>query len=397
MLLREDYLSKIREFYDLDIIKILIGIRRCGKSVLLKQIIDEIKNTVDDNHIIYINFEDVTYAYIKNYLDLNDYVNKKIGDDKKYYLFFDEIQMVDDWEKAINSFKATLNVSIFITGSNSKLLSGEFATLLSGRYVSFKVFPFSFKEVIDLKKLTDIRDIEGAFNDYILWGGLPQRFDFGSQDAMISYLSDVFNSIVLKDIVKRNNIKNIDLFERVMEYLVTNPSQSFSPANMMNEFSKENIPVSSKTIYECLNYATSAMLMEKISAYDIRGKKILSRKDKYYLTDLGLGQILNTNKKAQYGTYLENIVYNELRYRGYEVSIGNNDGREIDFIATKHNIKEYYQVSYTLADENTERREFNAFDNINDNYPKYVISTDKLDYSQNGIIHKNIIDWLLNK
>ena len=397
MLLREDYLSKIREFYDLDIIKILIGIRRCGKSVLLKQIIDEIKNTVDDSHIIYINFEDVTYAYIKSYLDLNDYVNEKIVDDKKYYLFFDEIQMVDDWEKAINSFKATLNVSIFITGSNSKLLSGEFATLLSGRYVSFKVFPFSFKEVIDLKELTDIRDIEDAFNDYILWGGLPQRFDFGSQDAMISYLSDVFNSIVLKDIVKRNNIKNIDLFERVMEYLVTNPSQSFSPANMMNEFSKENIPVSSKTIYECLDYATSAMLMEKISAYDIRGKKILSRKDKYYLTDLGLGQILNTNKKAQYGVYLENIVYNELRYRGYEVSIGNNDGREIDFIATKHNIKEYYQVSYTLADENTERREFNAFDNINDNYPKYVISTDKLDYSQNGIIHKNIIDWLLNK
>ena len=397
MLLREDYLSKIREFYDLDIIKILIGIRRCGKSVLLKQIIDEIKNTVDDNHIIYINFEDVTYAYIKNYLDLNDYVNEKIVDDKKYYLFFDEIQMVDDWEKAINSFKATLNVSIFITGSNSKLLSGEFATLLSGRYVSFKVFPFSFKEVIDLKELTDIRDIEDAFNDYILWGGLPQRFYFGSQDAMVSYLSDVFNSIVLKDIVKRNNIKNINLFERVMEYLVTNPSQSFSPANMMNEFSKENIPVSSKTIYECLNYATSAMLMEKISAYDIRGKKILSRKDKYYLTDLGLGQILNTNKKAQYGAYLENIVYNELRYRGYEVSIGNNDGREIDFIATKHNIKEYYQVAYTLADENTERREFNAFDNINDNYPKYVISTDKLDYSQNGIIHKNIIDWLLNK
>ena len=346
---------------------------------------------------IYINFEDVTFSYIKNYLDLSDYINERITDNKKYYLFFDEIQMVENWEKAINSFKATLNVSIFITGSNSKLLSGELATLLSGSYVSFKVLPFSFKEVIDLKKITDIRDIEDAFNDYILWGGLPQRFDFVSRDAMISYLRDVFNSIVLKDIVKRNNIKNIDLFERVMEYLVNNPSQTFSPANMMNEFSKENIPVSSKTIYECLDYATSAMLMEKISAYDIRGKKILSRKDKYYLTDLGLGQILNTNKKAQYGAYLENIVYNELRYRGYEVSIGNNDGREIDFVATKHNIKEYYQVAYALSDENTEQREFRAFDNINDNYPKYVISTDKLDYSQNGIIHKNIIDWLLSK
>ena len=397
MLIREDYLSKIREFYDLDIIKVLIGIRRCGKSVLLKQIIDEIKSNVDDNYIIYINFEDVTFSYIKNYLDLSDYINERITDNKKYYLFFDEIQMVENWEKAINSFKVTLNVSIFITGSNSKLLSGELATLLSGRYVSFKVLPFSFKEVIDLKKITDIRDIEDTFNDYILWGGLPQRFDFVSRDAMISYLRDVFNSIVLKDIVKRNTIKNIDLFERVMEYLVNNPSQTFSPANMMNEFSKENIPVSSKTIYECLDYATSAMLMEKISAYDIRGKKILSRKDKYYLTDLGLGQILNTNKKAQYGAYLENIVYNELRYRGYEVSIGNNDGREIDFVATKHNIKEYYQVAYALSDENTEQREFRAFDNINDNYPKYVISTDKLDYSQNGIIHKNIIDWLLSK
>ena len=169
MLIREDYLSKIREFYDLDIIKVLIGIRRCGKSVLLKQIMDEIKSNVDDNHIIYINFEDVTFSYIKNYLDLSDYINERITDNKKYYLFFDEIQMVENWEKAINSFKATLNVFIFITGSNSKLLSGELATLLSGRYVSFKVLPFSFKEVIDLKKITDIRDIEDAFNDYILW------------------------------------------------------------------------------------------------------------------------------------------------------------------------------------------------------------------------------------
>ena len=170
------------------LLRCLIGIRRCGKSVLLKQIIDEIKNNSDNNHIIYINFEDVNYSYIKNYLDLNDYVNRRIVDEKKYYLFFDEIQMVEDWEKAINSFKATLNVSIFITGSNSKLLSGEFATLLLGRYVSFKVLPFSFKEVIDLKNLTDKRDIEDAFNDYILWGGLPQRFDFVSQDAMMSYL-----------------------------------------------------------------------------------------------------------------------------------------------------------------------------------------------------------------
>ena len=393
MIKREKYLCKIREFYDSDLIKVIIGIRRCGKSVLLKQIMEELK--IDDAHIIYINFEDVEYAFIKDYLDLNRYVKEKITDDKKYYLFFDEIQLVTEWEKAINSFKATLNVSIFVTGSNSKLLSSELATLLSGRYVSFKISPFSFNEVIELKGIKDRRDIEDAFNDYLLWGGLPQRFEFKTEDGMKTYLSDVFDAIVLKDIVKRHNIKNITLFERVMEYLITNPSQVFSPTNMLREFSKEEIPISTRTIYECLDYAESSLLMSKVSSFDIRGKRILSRKDKYYLSDLGLGQILNVNKKNQFGAYLENVVYNELIYRGYNVSVGNNNGKEIDFIATKYNKKEYYQVTYTLASKETEEREFGAYSNIDDNYPKYVISTDKLDYSQNGIIHKNIIDWLL--
>ena len=398
MIKRENYLSKIREFYSSDIIKVITGIRRCGKSVLLKQIIDEIKEqNIDDKHIIYINFEDVEYAFIKNYLDLNKYIKEKIVDNEKYYLFFDEIQMVDEWEKAINSFKATLNVSLFITGSNSKLLSGEFATLLSGRYVSFKLAPFSFKEVLILKDIKSRNEMEDIFNDYLLWGGMPQRFEFKTFEGMKNYLRDVFDAIVLKDIVKRNSIKNVNLFQRVMEYLVTNPSQTFSPTNMINEFEKERIPVSSKTIYECLDYAESSHLMSKVSTYDIRGKRILSRKDKYYLTDLGLGQILNINKKTQFGSYLENIVYNELIFRGYNVSIGNNDGKEIDFIATKHNQKEYYQVTFELSNKETEEREFGAYNNILDNYPKYVISTDKLDYSQNGIIHKNIIDWLLDK
>lgn len=398
MIKRETYLSKIREFYSSDIIKVITGIRRCGKSVLLKQIIDEIKEqNIDEKHIIYINFEDVEYAFIKNYLDLNKYIKEKIVDNEKYYLFFDEIQMVNEWEKVINSFKATLNVSLFITGSNSKLLSGEFATLLSGRYVSFKLAPFSFKEVLKLKDIKNRNEMEDIFNDYLLWGGMPQRFEFKTLEGMKNYLRDVFDAIVLKDIVKRNSIKNVNLFQRVMEYLVTNPSQTFSPTNMINEFEKERIPISSKTIYECLDYAESSHLMSKVSTYDIRGKRILSRKDKYYLTDLGLGQILNINKKTQFGAYLENIVYNELIFRGYNVSIGNNDGKEIDFIATKHNQKEYYQVTFELSNKETEEREFGAYNNILDNYPKYVISTDKLDYSQNGIIHKNIVDWLLGE
>ena len=396
MIKREIYLNKIREFYSTDLIKVITGIRRCGKSVLLKQIIEEImEDGIDEDHIIYINFEDVEYDFIKDYLKLNEYVKEKIKDQQKYYLFFDEVQMVDAWEKAINSFKATLNVSIFVTGSNSKLLSGELATLLSGRYVSFKLAPFSFKEVITLKQLTDRRDIEDAFDDYLLWGGLPQRFEMKSLEGTKTYLSDVFDAIVLKDIVSRHNIKNVSLFHRTMEFLVTNPSQSFSPKNMLDQFQKEKIPVSTRTIYQCLDYAEEALLMEKVSGFDIRGKKILTRKDKYYLTDLGLGQILNVNKKTQFGFYLENIVYNELIVRGYEVSVGNNNGKEIDFIATKYNQKEYYQVCYDLSSKITEEREFGAYTNIVDNYPKYVLSMDTLDYSQNGIIHKNVINWLL--
>lgn len=398
MLKREKYLSKIREFYHIDIIKIITGIRRCGKSVLLKQIIEELESeNIRADHIIYVNFEDVEFSYIKDFMDLHNYIKEKIVDDQKYYILFDEIQMVSEWEKAVNSFKATLNVSIFLTSSNSKLLSGELATLLSGRYISFKIAPFSFKEVIEFKNITDRRDIEDAFNEYLLWGGLPQRFEFKTESGMKAYLSDVFDAIVLKDIVKRYNIKNVSLFQRVMEYLVTNPGQTFSTTNMLKEFEKEKIPISSKTVYECLDYALESLLMSKVSAFDIRGKRILSRKDKYYLTDLGLGQILNANKRTQFGAYLENVVYNELIYRGYDVSIGNNDGKEIDFVATKYNVKEYYQVAFDLSNKDTEEREFGAYKNIDDNYPKYVLSTDKLDYSQNGIIHKNVIDWLLSE
>ena len=395
MLIREKYLSKIRPFYDVDLIKVIIGIRRCGKSVVLLQIMDELRSKgINNSQIIYINFED--YAYIKNDKDLHEFVKAKIENDEKYYLFFEEIQNVENWEKAINSFKATKNVSIFITGSNSDLLSGELATHIAGRYVSFKIYPFTFKEACELKEIENKEEKEKFFEDYIKWGGMPQRFVLTDEAQTKTYLSDIYNSIVVKDIVERFGIKDLDLFNRVIEYIVTTPAQNFSADSLVKYLlNNDNREVSKVTLYKYLEYMTKAMLINKADRYDVRGKRILNGKYKYYLTDLGLGQIKNAGKKLQLGAYLENIVYNELLSRGYEVKIGNLEKAEIDFIATRYEEKIYIQVAYLLADEKVEEREFGAYKKIEDNYPKYVLTMDRFDFSRDGIIHKNVIDWLL--
>ena len=397
MLIREKYLSKIRPFYDVDLIKVIIGIRRCGKSVVLLQIMDELKNKgINSSQIIYINFEDEDYSFIKNDKDLHEFVKSKIINDGKYYLFFDEIQNVENWEKAINSFKATKNVSIFVTGSNSDLLSGELATHIAGRYVSFNIYPFTFKEVCELKEIKNREEIDRAFEDYIKWGGMPQRFVLTDENQTKTYLSDIYNSIVIKDIVERFGIKDLDLFNRVIEYIVTTPSQNFSADSLVKYFlNSDNRDISKVTLYNYLEYMTKAMLINKADRYDVRGKRILNGKYKYYLTDLGLGQIKNAGKKLQLGAYLENIVYNELLSRGYDVKVGNLENGEIDFIATRYEEKIYIQVAYILADEKVEEREFGAYRKIEDNYPKYVLTMDKFDFSRDGIIHKNVIDWLL--
>ena len=399
MIIREIYLSKIRPFYDQDLIKVIMGIRRCGKSVLLLQIIDELKEKgIKEKQIIYINFENEDYSFIKNDIDLHNYIKEKITNKEKYYLFFDEIQNVKDWEKAINSFKASKNVSIFITGSNSDLLSGELATHLAGRYVSFKIYPLTFSEVCELKNIKEKEDIKEAFDDYITWGGMPQRFMLTDEMQTKTYLSDVYDSIVVKDIITRFGIKDLDLFNRIVEYIVTTPSQNFSAENLSNYFAnKDNREVSKVTLYNYLEYMTKAMLINKADRYDIRGKRILNGKYKYYLTDLGLGQIKNIGKRQQLGAYLENIVYSELISRGYDVKIGNLEKAEIDFIATRFKEKIYIQVAYILADNTVIDREFGAYKGIEDNYPKYVLTMDKHDFSQEGIIHKNVIDWLLEK
>ena len=399
---REKYLKNIRPFYEQDLIKVITGIRRSGKSVILTQIMEELKESgIKEEQIIYINFEFADYIDITDAKKLNDFIEQKLINKAKYYVFFDEIQNVDKWEKVVNSLKSKYNenISIFITGSNSDLLSGELATHIAGRYVSFKVYPFTFAEVCELKDIKD-RDkyeLERVFDDYIIWCGMPQRFSLNDELQVKTYLSDVYNSIVIKDIIERFKIKDIDLFNKILTFIMTTLSQTFSVESLSKYLCSENIEVSKITIYNYLEYMCRAMLINKAERFDVRGKRILNGKYKYYLTDLGLGQVINNERKKQMGAYIENVVYNELLSRGYDVKVGTLDSGEIDFIATKFNEKIYIQVAYILSDETVIDREFNVYKKIEDNYPKYVLSMDKIDLSQNGIIHKNIIDWLLNK
>ncbi|MCM1244751.1 MAG: ATP-binding protein [Roseburia sp.] len=361
------------------------------------QIMEELKEQgIDDSQIIYINFEDYDYNFIQSGTDLHEYIKKKLVKDKKYYLFFDEIQIVSNFERVINSFRMKFNTSIFITGSNGKLLSGELATFLSGRCVNFRLQPFSFAEVCEIKGMKADVVTEKDLVEYLEWGGMPQRFQMKDEEQMKTFLRDVYDTIVFRDIVQRGKIKDIELFGRIIDYLVNNPSQTFSVSAITDYFLSISRRVSKETIYNYLEHITSSLIMEKASRYDIRGKRILTKKDKYYLTDLGLGRIRNTGFKLEMGALLENAVYNELIRRGYEVYVGKTRKGEIDFVAVKENRKEYYQVAYYLTDQSVIDREFGAFASISDNFPKYVISMDLGDFSRDGIIHKNAIRFFLD-
>ena len=395
MLKREIYLSKIRGFYDSDLVKILVGIRRCGKSVILKQIIEEIKDReVQEDHILYINFEFVEYEELKDYKKLNQYVKEKIQDNKKYYVFLDEIQNVEKFEVVVNSLRASLeNISIFITGSNSKLLSNELSTVLSGRYVLFNIYPLTLKEYIELTG----RDAkEDSFWDYLKWGGLPNRVQFTDEANIKEYLHSVFDSIILRDVVERLGLKDTVLFNLILQYLIDITGREFSANNIINYLKSEGRKISTETLYTYLDALCKALIIQKIYRYDVHGKAILKTLNKYYMTDLGIAQIKNNNFEINKSFAIENVIFNELKARGYDVYVGKTNSGEIDFIATNRDEKIYFQVAYLLTDKKVEEREFGAFNEINDNYPKYVLSMDKTDFSRNGIIHKNIIDWLMN-
>ncbi len=395
MLKRELYLEKIREFYDSDLVKILVGIRRCGKSVILEQIIDELKNRgVDEKHIIYVNFEFIEFESLTKYQELNKYVKSRMQDGNLYYLFFDEIQNVENFEKVINSLRASKKVSIFITGSNSRLLSEELSTILSGRYVSFKINPLSYKEVLSLQGSKE--STEEMFENYMKWGGLPNRFEFKKEESIKNYLYGVFDSIILRDVVERLKIRDTILFNLILQYIIDTIGREFSAENIINFLKNEGREVSTLTIYSYIDALCKALLIRKVYRYDIHGRAILKTLNKYYVTDLGIAQIKNNKIEMNKSYVIENIVYNELIIKGYDVYTGKTKKGEIDFVATKPNKKIYVQVAFCISNESTKNREFGAYDVINDNYPKYVITLDKLDYEYNGIKHVNLIDFLLD-
>ena len=399
MIKREMYLKKIRDSYDSELIKIIVGVRRSGKSVLMMQIMEELKERgIKEDHIIYINFEDYDYTDYTKPKEFNKYVKGKIKDKEKYYLFFDEIQNVQEFEKVVNSFRATMNVSIFITGSNSKVLSGDLSTHLAGRYINIRMMPFTFSEYLELQTSQGIiKDKDESFLEYLEWGGMPQIYNSTSVQERKMYLRDLYNTVILKDIVERNSIKDVNLLNRVIQFMMENIGGVIS-ANSITKFLKnDNVTTSVDTILNYIEYINNSMIVSKASRYNIRGKSVMTLLEKYYLVDLGLLQLKSSPIEKKIGGRLENIVYNELIARGYDVYIGKTDNGEIDFVVDNFGDRFYIQVADHLSSDEVKEREFGAYKNIADNFPKYVITMDKINYSKDGIIHKNIIDWLLEK
>ena len=399
MIKREIYMQRIRPFMNTDLIKVFTGIRRAGKSVMLELVKNELKESgISEENFLCINFEQFSNS---QYLDVQSLYKKIVDFQKntkgKIYLFFDEIQEVTGWEKCINSCRIDFDCDIYITGSNAKLLSGELATYLAGRYVEFVIYPFSFAEFFEMNLLKNPNvDKSTCFMQFLKTGGMPFLSNFPDDDSAKSqYLIDIYNSVVLKDVVKRNNIRDVDTLERIVAYAFSNIGHIFSATSLSKYFKSENRKISHDTILNYLKFCSDAFLFYKINRYDLEGKKIVTVNEKYYCADHGLREALFGKNIQNIDQVLENIVCLELLRRNYKVYVGKKGDLEIDFIAEKQGKKIYVQVAYLLANEETIKREFSVYNSVKDSYPKYVVSMDDLDFSQNGIIHKNIKEFLL--
>ncbi|HKL87133.1 MAG TPA: ATP-binding protein [Treponemataceae bacterium] len=400
MINRERYMRTIRPFMNTEVVKVLTGIRRCGKSVMLRLIQKELLSTgVLDSQILSLNFESQKDTRILNVLTVFEAVQKTVttNEGKRVYLFFDEIQELKGWETLVNSLLVDIDVDIYITGSNAYLLSGELATYLAGRYIEIKIYPFSFSEVRALLSTqNDTRTQAQIFQLYLVRGGFPFLYKHPFSDIDVNqYISDIFDSIILKDISQRNSVRDIAQLRQLILYFIANIGNTFSATSLIKYLKNQKRTISTETLYNYIEYSRASCLLHLVKRQDLIGKSLLATQEKIYLADHGIRQSLYGNNLRDINQVLENIVYLELLRRGYEVYVGKVKNSEVDFYAEKPNQKIYVQVSYLLATEETMQREFGALESIPDNYPKYVLSMDEFDRSHDGIIHKNIIDFLM--
>lgn len=391
MIIRERYLRRIRPFYNKDVIKVITGFRRSGKSVLLRQIREELAGGEEgDGRFLMINFESHLYAELLSHERLDAYVSRFAqGKEGRLYLFFDEIQQVDQWEKSVSSYRVSYDCDIYLTGSNSKLLSSELATHIAGRYVSFTLYPLSFSE---------FRQAGRGFDDYLMYGGMPflQQLDYQSEASRV-YLNDVYNSVILKDIISRHQIRDVDILDRLVKHVLINSGKAFSARSIEKYFKSAGRRVSVDTILNYLSYCQEAFLLHAVKNQDMKSKEFLTASEKYYLADHGLRLPLVQSPMSDIALILENIVLMEALSRGYQAAVGRAEGREIDFVFSRGEELLYVQVVYLLADQSTIGREFGVYELVKDNYPKYVLSMDRVDFSRDGIIHRNIEDFLLSE
>ena len=401
MIKRELYMKRIRPFIGNELVKVLTGIRRSGKSVMLDLIKEELlASGIDGGQFISLNFENMSNAHLCTAQALHDEIIHRASEIKgKVYLFFDEIQEVDAWEKCINSFRVELDCDIYITGSNAKLLSGELATYLAGRYVEFVIYPFSFGEFMELyRTVSSEADSRQCFNQYLTMGGMPYLANLRYEEAASrQYLRDLFNSVELKDIVKRNNIRDVDMLERIIAYITSNIGTTFSSTAISKYLKSEGRSVSPETVLNYIKACTDAFLFYQVKRQDLQGKKILTVNEKYYVADHGIREAVFGGNRKDINLVLENMVYLELLRRGYTVTVGKVGDKEIDFVCENQGNKLYVQVAYLLASEETIQREFGVYHQVRDNFPKYVVTLDEFDMSRDGIKHRNIRDFLLEE
>ena len=399
MIIRQAYLDKIIPLIDKKLIKVLTGVRRSGKTVLLSQIKDHIlKRGVSSENVITVSLESKKNAKYKNGDLLYDYLIAECDKiDGRVYIFLDEIQAVEKWEEVVSSLLVDVDCDIYITGSNSKLLSGELATLIAGRYIQIQVYPFTLSEAkeIQIQNGTYTSD-EALCADYLRYGGLPMRFSL-ERISLEPYLSDTYDAIVIKDVITRNKVKDSALLHSILTFLMDNIANPFSARSIVSYLRSEGINTTVDTVLSYVDYLKRAMVIYSAQRYDLKGKKLLATNEKYYSVDLGLRNCAKSATEIDYNKLYENIVYLELLSRGYDVKVGKTDDYEIDFIAHRGNDRLYVQVCYLLASEETVNREFGNLERINDHHPKCVISGDLPDFSRNGIKHHNIISFLLNK